>query len=150
MTPNEYWQKFLKETKQKEEDINFSGEMVFENSGITGIEQGALVEGGKKTCCFSAFESFEINMEPLPVAGEVYIVENTEEEPFCIIEIDDVKVLPFKDVSWEMARQEGEDEDLEAWREKQMEYMIQEGDLCGFDFTEESKVVFEHFHVIYR
>lgn len=149
MTPTQYFSKFLKDTKQKEEDVFFSGEMCFENSGITGIEQGELVKAGKKTCCFTPFESFEINFEPVPVPGEVYIVENSEEKPFCIIELDDVKVLPFNEVSWEMARQEGEDENLEDWKDKQREYMEEEAELCGFEFTDNSLVVFEHFHVIY-
>ena len=49
-----------------------------------------------------------------------------------------------------MARQEGEDQSLEEWRDKQREYMEEEAALCGFDFTDESLVVFEHFHVIYK
>ena len=150
MTSGQFFQKYLKDNTIKEEDIVYSGEMCFESSGVTGIEQCELVKTGKKTCCFTAFESFDINLEPLPVVGEIYVVENTEEKPFCIIELDDVKVLPFKEVSWEMARQEGEDQNLEEWRDKQREYMEEEAALCGFDFTDESLVVFEHFHVIYK
>ena len=31
-----------------------------------------------------------------------------------------------------------------------LEYMKEEADLCGFDFSPDSKVVFEHFHLIYK
>lgn len=149
MTANQFWGKYLKDKKINSQDAVFSGEMVFENSSVTGIEQASLVLNGKKTCCFSAFDSFEINFEPLPAIGEVYIVEKSNGEPFCIIEIDDVRVLPFREVSWEMAKQEGEDATLDDWRDKQSEYMEEEAALCGFEWTDESRVVFEHFHVIY-
>lgn len=150
MTATQYWNKYLSDTKQKIEEATFSGELVFENSGITGIEQSFLIQQGKKTCCFTAFDSFAINFEPIPVVGEVYIVEDTNENPVCIIEIDDVQVLPFNQVTWQMAEQEGEDSSLEEWKNKQFEYMSDEADICGFEFTENSKVVFEHFHVIYK
>ncbi len=150
MTCEEFWGKYLSDTKQSAEDAAYSGEMVFENSSVTGIEQLNLVMSGKRCVNFSAFPSYEINREPLPVEGEVYIVEDETDEPRCIIEITDVKVLPFEDVSWELASKEGEDENLEQWRDKQREYMEEEADLCGFDFNDKTPVVCEIFRVIYR
>ena len=146
----QYWESYLSATGQKKEDAAFSGELVFEDNGFTGLNQLALILGGQKTALFSAFPAYEINREPLPVQGEVYIVEDGNGKPRCIIEVCDVQVLPFGEVSWEMAEREGEDENLEVWREKQREYMGEEADLCGFLFSDETKVVFEHFKVIYR
>ncbi|MBQ7158131.1 MAG: ASCH domain-containing protein [Treponema sp.] len=146
----QYWEAYLASTNQKKDEAAFSGELMFEDNGFTGLNQLALILGGQKTAVFSAFPAYEINREPLPVAGEVYIVEDGNGKPRCIIEVTDVNVIPFGDVSWEMAECEGEDENLESWRQKQREYMGDEAELCGFDFNDSTKVVFEVFKVIYR
>ncbi len=150
MTCEEFWEKYLTDSKLSREDAAYSGEMLFENSSVTGTEQLDLVLRGQRTASFSAFPAYEINREPVPVAGEVYIVEDGDEEPRCIIELVDVKVVPFGEISWELASKEGEDENLEQWRDKQREYMEEEADLCGFEFNDETPVVCEIFRVIYR
>lgn len=146
----DFWNDFLEKTNQNEDEVGFSGELQFEDNNFTGLEKLNLVFSGKKTVIFSPFEAYAINREPMPLNGEVYIVEDRNKEPRCIIEVTDVLVLPFNDVGWELARQEGEDENLEQWREKQREYMKDEADLCGFEFNDSSKVVAQIFHVVYR
>ena len=146
----EYWDGFLSATHQNADEVDYAGEIGFEGYGVQGTELINLVLDETKTASFSAYESFTINMEPVPVAGELYIVEDNNDEPVCVIELTDVQVLPFKEVTWEMARKEGEDADLESWRDKQKEYMSDEAAVCGFEFNEDSPVVFEAFHVIYR
>ena len=49
-----------------------------------------------------------------------------------------------------MAQQEGEDQDLQTWRDKKQEYLEEEGHIVGFDFTPDIKLVFQTFKVIYR
>jgi uncharacterized protein YhfF len=49
-----------------------------------------------------------------------------------------------------MAKQEGEDEKLQAWREKQQEYLTDEGAVLGFEFTPDIKLLFQTFHVVYK
>ena len=146
----EYWEGFLKSSGQNKDEVGFSGELVFENEGNTGEEQLALVLSGEKTASFTPFPAYAINFEPLPVAGEIYIVEDRNGSPKCIIEITNVSVIPFNEVTWEMARQEGEDENLQQWQDKQREFLAEEAEICGFDFTEETQLVFEIFRVIYR
>lgn len=146
---NEYWENFLKDTNQNPDEVGFSGEIDFEN-GIVGEEQLSLVLLGKRTANFSAFDSYSINREPLPVSGEMYIVENNNGEPKCIIELTDVNVIPFNEISWQLAQRDGENENLEEWKEKQRELMEDEAAICGFEFKEDSKIVCEVFKVIYR
>lgn len=128
----------------------FSGELSFENKGSFGASQLLLILLGKKTAFFSAFESFVINREPLPLLGELYVVKDEEDRPRCAIEVEEVQVLPFDEVAWSMARLEGEDENLEQWRERQEELMKEEASICGFEFKSNSKVVFERFSVVFR
>lgn len=150
MTADEYWRRYLAATAQEPDAAAFSGELCFENDGTVGEAQLALVLSGRKTALFTAFDAYAINREPVPATGEVYIVEDRSGEPRCVIELTSVQVLPFCDVSWEMARQEGEDASLADWRDKQREYMQEEADLCGFTFGDGSRVVFETFRVLYR
>ena len=150
MSISEYWEKFLRESKQNPDEVGFSGEMVFDGNAVSGTERLSLVLGGKKTAMFSAFDSYGINREPLPVSGELYIVEDAAGEPKCIVEITDVNLVPFSEVSWNLAERDGEDENLAAWREKTRELMEDEAAVCGFEFTDSSKLVCEIFRVIYR
>ena len=146
----EFWSDYLAATQQSESEAMYSGELCFENDGIVGTEQLQLVLGGKKTAAFTPFDSFEINREPLPVAGEVYIVEDADDNPRCIIEVTDVKVIPLNEIPWDLAQRDGENENLAEWREKMQEFLEDEADLCGFEAHEDSKIVCEIFRVIYR
>jgi len=146
---DEYWYKFLKETNRSEED-KCSGDLNFEAKGFVGDELMALVISGKKTAFFTSWATYVIDQEPLPISGELYIVVDRAGHPQCIIEIDSVTVLPFNEITWEMAKLEGEDENLEAWREKQKEYLSDEGEILGFEFTPDIKLVYQTFHVVYR
>lgn len=146
---DEFWNKFIKETGRDSEE-KCAGDLFFEAKGIVGEELLSLVAGGKKTAFFSSFASYEIDMEPLPVSGELYIVHDHNNEPRCIIEIDNVSIIPFNEVTWGMAQKEGEDENLEAWRQKKQETLEEEGDIMGFSFSPDIKLVFQVFHVIYR
>lgn len=146
---DEYWNKFLSETGRNSEE-KCSGDLFFEAKGFLGTELISLVLSEKKTAFFSSFVSFHIDNEPLPISGELYIVVDRENTPQCVIELTDVTVIPFNEVTWGMAQKEGEDENLEQWKEKKQEYLEEEGDILGFEFSPDIKLVFQVFRVIYR
>ena len=104
---------------------------------------------GKKTAFFSALSSFLIDSEPLPLSGELYMVFDRSNNPVCIIEIDSVEIVPFCEVTWEMAQKEGEDSSLNEWKEKQKENLEDEGNILGFSFSEDLKLVYQTFRVVY-
>lgn len=146
---DEYWQKFLKSTGRDAEE-KCSGDLFFEAKGFVSDQLTALVLSEKKTSFFTSFATYAIDQEPLPVSGELYIVTDRAENPVCVIEIKSVTVLPFNEVTWEMAKLEGEDENLEQWKERKTEYLQEEGDVLGFEFTPDLKLVFQSFQVIFR
>lgn len=146
---DEYWNKFLKDTNRNP-DEKCSGDLNFEAKGFVGDELVSLVLSDKKTAFFSSYASFHIDNEPLPISGELYIVVDRANEPRCVIELTDVNIVPFNEVTWGMAQKEGEDENLEQWREKEQEYLKDEGDILGFEFSPDIKLVFQVFQVIYR
>ena len=146
---DEYWQKFLKSTNRDEEE-KCSGDLFFEAKGFVSDQLTALVLSGKKTAFFTSFATYAIDQEPLPVSGELYIVVDRANNPVCVIEITSVTVLPFNEITWDMAALEGEDENLAQWKERKTEYLQEEGDILGFEFKPDLKLVFQTFQVIYR
>ena len=146
---DQYREKFIKASGRSEDD-KCSGDLNFEAKGFVGNEKLALVLGGQKTAFFASWPTFSIDMEPLPVSGELYIVVDRANNPQCVIELESVEIVPFNEVTWEMAKQEGEDENLGAWKERQQENLEDEGALVGFEFTPDIKLVFQTFKVVYR
>ena len=150
MTTSEFWKSYLKATNQSEENAVYSGELVFEDTGFTGETQLSLVLSGAKTAIFTPLESIEVNLENIPVVGETYVVLDPSDEPHCIIELTDVTIVPLNEISWDLARRDGENENLSDWQDKMREFLEDEADLCGFEAREDSKIVCEIFRVIYR
>lgn len=146
---DEYWNNFLKDNNMDLE-IKCAGDLFFEAKGFVGDELTALVISGNKTAFFSSYATFAIDQEPLPVSGELYLVTDRAKNPVCIIELESVNILPYNEVTWEMAQKEGEDENLEAWREKEKEYLEDEGAILGFEFTPDIKLVYQTFKVVYK
>jgi uncharacterized protein YhfF len=143
-----YWHRFLEATGRDREE-KCAGDMSFEASGFVGDELLSLVLAGRKSAVFTSFATYAADNEPLPASGELYVVLDRSEVPRCIIETTSVLVVPFNEVTWEMAQLEGEDENLDAWRERHQEYLEDEGAVVGFDFSPAIKLVFQAFHVIY-
>ncbi len=146
---DEYWERFLKETGRDSEE-RCAGDLNFEAKGFVGDELVSLVISGKKTAFFSSYATFAIDGEPLPVSGELYIVVDRADNPRCVIELQSVEVIPFDEITWEMAKQEGEDENMTDWRNKEQEYLEEEGAVLGFSFTPDIKLVFQTFRVVYK
>lgn len=146
---DEYWNNFLTETGRSSDD-KCAGDLCFEAKGFVGDELVSLVLGNKKTAFFSSWATFAIDQEPLPVSGELYVVLDRSDTPRCVIEIETVNIIPFNEVTWGMAQQEGEDQNIEEWRERKQEYLEDEGAVLGFEFTPDIKLVFQTFKVVYK
>ncbi len=146
---DKYWNKFIKDTGRSPDD-RCAGDLCFEANGFVGDEMVSLVLSQKKTAFFAPWSTYAIDQEPLPLSGELYVILDRAGNPRCIIETESVSVVPFNEVTWSMAEQEGEDENLAQWREKKQEYLEDEGHIVGFDFTPDIKLVFQTFKVIYR
>ena len=56
--------------------------------------------------------------------------------------------LPYKDITFDLARREGEDDTLESWRNSHEKFFREEGKELGYEFSEDMTVVFEEFEVV--
>lgn len=146
---DEFWNRFLQSTGRSE-DERCAGDLAFEAGGFVGDELVTLLLAGKKTAFFTSWASYAIDQEPLPVSGELYVVLDRGGKARCVVETQEVQVVPFNEVTWSMAEKEGEDENLGAWKSKKQEYLEDEGAVLGFDFTPDIKLVYQTFKVVYK
>ncbi len=146
---DEFWQKFIDETGA-DPDSKCAGDLTFESAGFTNDAQIANILSGRRTAIFSTFASYSIDGEPLPVSGELYLVFDRGNNPRAVIEIESVNILPFNEITWGMAQKEGEDENLEQWRIRQQENLEEEGETVGFKFSQEIKIIFQTFRVLFK
>ena len=99
----QFWNDFCEDTKI--EGIEYKGAFQF---GASADWLADLVVEGKKTATTSGFVFYELEKEPLPQAGEYYIVLDGQETPVAVIQIQSVEVVPMNEVTEEFALAEGE------------------------------------------
>ncbi|MBO2517874.1 MAG: RNA-binding protein [Clostridiales bacterium] len=106
-----------------------------------------LVLEGKKRATSSSLPAYEIEGEPLPEEGSMSVITGWDGIPKCVIRTTRVQVLPFRDITFDTAVLEGEDECLATWRGRHEKFFREEGMELGYTFTEDMPVVFEEFEI---
>jgi uncharacterized protein YhfF len=127
----------------------FAGECVFgADEEESELLTSQVLSGEKQANCV-ALESYQIDMEPLPSVGNRYVVTSWDGNALCVIETLKVTILPFMEITWEMAQKEGVAESMSLWEEAHTEFFEYDGDIMGYDFTPDMPVVYEEFCVRY-
>jgi len=81
-------------------------------------ELGALVQAGVKTATCSLLWEYEAEGEALPRPGDLSIILDGQGRPIGLIQLTEVWISPFDQVSAQHAYEEGEgDRSLDYWRE---------------------------------
>ena len=110
----------------------------------------SLVVLGEKRATASLLWSYEADNEPLPEVGQLSVITNWDGEPQCIVEVTDVEIKPYNEVTAEFAFIEGEgDKSLEYWRRVHWEFFSTECEEIGKEPTEDMLVILEQFKVIW-
>lgn len=143
-----FWQEYL-ESSGSDGEEKCSGDINFESKGFQNDGQIVAILSGKKRAVFATLSSYIIDGEPLPITGELYMVFDRAQNPCCIIEIESVEIVPFSQVTEQMVIEEGDDENLEVWKDSHREIFEEEGDIVGFEFSPDLKLVFQQFKVVY-
>ncbi len=149
MTPEMYWDKFIKETK-RDASIRYIDCFHFELTEGLANELLELVLQGIKNATSSSLIAYEVTGERIPQAGDLSIVTNWRGEPKCIIETTSITIIPFEDITYDLCKREGEDDDLESWQKGHTTFFKNEGIQLGYEFSIDMPVVFEDFKVIYK
>ena len=107
-----------------------------------------LVLEGKKRATSSSFLGYKIENSPIPEIGQRSVITYWDGTPGCVIETVNVRIIPYRDITFELAKLEGEDETLESWQKNHSRFFTEEGKEIGYTFTEDMPVVFEEFEII--
>lgn len=107
-----------------------------------------LVLAGTKRATSSALSEYDEEDAPLPKAGDLSIVVDGAGHPKALIRTTEVEVVPFGEVSEELAAAEGEgDRTLASWRADHAEFFRR---VLGVESVpEDFMVVTERFELLY-
>jgi uncharacterized protein YhfF len=146
---NQFWQAFLKATNR---DLNTAYNEVFhfELTEKLANELLELVLIGQKKATASSLLAFKIKGESLPKVGDYNIVTDWAGNPRCVIETTAVTIIPYKDITYDICKREGEDDTLESWQSGHKRFYEAEGRQLGYEFNDHMPVVFEDFVVVYQ
>ncbi len=149
MNVNEFWKKFLKDTN-KGESTKYIECFHFELTEKLANELLELVLTGQKRATSSSLWTYEIEGERIPKVGDYSIVTDWEGTPRCVIETIAVTILPYKDITFDICKREGEDDCLESWQRGHERFFVEDGKAIGYEFSKEMPVVFEDFKVVFK
>ena len=107
-----------------------------------------LVLAGKKRATSSSLLSYRMEGEEIPKAGDLSVITDWDGVPRCVVMTTAVRVMRYGDITFAIAKLEGEDDSLESWRRTHERFFRSEGEELGYTFSEDLKVVFEEFEVI--
>ena len=107
-----------------------------------------LVLEGKKRATSSSLPSFRLAGEEIPEAGDLSVITDWDGIPRCVVMTTAVRVMRYGDITFDIAKLEGEDDSLESWRRNHERFFREEGKELGYTFSEDLKVVFEEFEVV--
>lgn len=107
-----------------------------------------LVLAGRKRATSSSLLSYRMEGEEIPKAGDLSVITDWDGVPRCVVMTTAVRVMRYGDITFAIAKLEGEDDSLESWRRNHERFFREEGKELGYTFSEDLKVVFEEFEVI--
>ena len=78
--------------------------------------------------------------------ADVSVLTDSNNNDMCILETKEVIVTEFKNITWDLAKLEGENKSLEEWRKVHKDYFNK----IDPSFNDDTKVIFEIFEVVER
>lgn len=145
----QYWKNFLIESN-RDLGTQYLECFHFELSERCANELLDLVLKGIKKATASSLLYYQVKNERIPQVGDLSIVTDWEGSPKCIIETTAVSIIPFKDITFDICKREGEDDTLESWQKGHVSFFTRDGKAEGYIFNWEMPVVFEDFQVVYQ
>jgi len=123
----------------------------FCNNEIDANNLAHLTKLGIKRATSSLKKAYEIETEPLPKEKDLHIITDFNGTAICIIEVTNVEIIPFNEITEEHAKIEGEgDGSLSYWREGHLKFFKEDAKALNFAFRDDDLVVFMTFKVVHQ
>lgn len=107
-----------------------------------------LVLKGQKRATSSSLAAFELGGETMPKEGELSVITDWGGNPRCVVRTKKLHILPYEEITYDLAKLEGEDETLDSWKRSHERFFTREGEMLGYHFSPQMPVVFEEFEVV--
>lgn len=98
-----------------------------------------LVLSGMKTATTSIYDKNDV-----PRVDEISMLVHDNEECACLTRTKKIIITEFKNITWNLAKLEGENKKLEEWREEHKKFFRS----INSNFNDDTTVLFEIFEVI--
>jgi len=122
-----------------------------EGEAALADELADLVERGVKTATSSLLRYYQEGNHPIERVGDLCIALASTGEPRCVIEMTEVRTVPFGEVDDALAADYGEGErTLAWWREHLGDYYARQCAVLGWPFGDETPMVCKRFRVVFR
>ena len=127
----------------KNTDRGYFERFSFGDSPEMADELLALVLAGKKTATVSVI--LEDEQAPALVIYHWYLTVGALR---LVIKTVHVETVRFCDLTWDMVKLEGEDENFEQWKSGQYTLLDTDAAKRGYTFTDQTPITFERFEVV--
>jgi uncharacterized protein YhfF/RimJ/RimL family protein N-acetyltransferase len=146
-----YWTSFLETLGPNDTRRNATPDsFAFAGGGELADELLLLVLSRAKQATASLPIEYTATGEPLPKAGDLSIILDSQNRPAAIIERTSVEVVPFQDVGEEFAACEGEgDGSLHYWREAHTWYFNTVCERLGGKFEPKTEILCQKFKLVW-
>lgn len=145
-----FWSAYVS-TLDRDPADRFNEAFHFDDNAPSADELAALVLAGRKRATAALVWAYEAEDKPMPRPGDLSVVTLFSGEPVCIIETQDVRIVPFSQVDADFAATEGEgDSSLAYWQRAHTAFFGRECRRLGREFSAGAPVVCERFTVVYR
>ena len=145
----EFWKRFL-EAKKMDPNTKYIESFHFELTEKWANELLRLVLEGRKRATASSLFAYSQDGQSMPKVGDYSIVTDWDGNPKCVIQTTTVQTIPYSEMTFDVCKREGEDENLESWRKGHQKFFTEEGKEMGYEFSEDMLIVFEDFQVVYQ
>jgi uncharacterized protein YhfF len=146
-----YWKQFLASLADGEaRPDRYAEAFFFGTAPDRAHEITPLVLDGTKTATGALLWALEADGRRPARRGDLSIVTNGGDDPQCVIETTDVRVIPYDEIGDEYAVWGGEgDRTLVFWRQLYWRYIESECRRIGREPTAKAPLVMERFRVAY-
>ncbi len=147
-----YWEQFLNSLPPgTRRPSGHAGTAEFGITEDDAREIARLVRNGTKTASGGLVWANEFDGTRGSHAGDLWVVVAGPDEPVCIIETTEVRILPYDEVPEEYAWEGGEgDRTMSDWRRMYWEYIVSECARIGRNPDRKAPLAMERFRVVYK
>lgn len=144
-----FWERFLEKENLPKETTCLES-FYFDVNRENARELCDLVLKGIKKATASSFYHYEETDEQMPKVGDYSIVTDYDGHPYAVIKTTQISIIPFKDLTFNIVKREGEDENLKSWQKNHIKFFTYDAKKSGYVFDFDMPVVFEDFEVVYQ